>query len=173
MTSVTTGTSSGVTNRRRPEEDARGFIGSAGLAEKLQRVLVDLIELHLQGKQAHWNLVGSNFRDLHLQLDEIVDEARQASDSIAERMRALSATPDGRSDVVAATTTLPAFPAGEQSSADVVRKVVARLNATAATVRTVHDDVDAEDPTSADLLHQILTDLEKQAWMLGAEVRTR
>jgi starvation-inducible DNA-binding protein len=36
----------------------------------------------------------------------------------------------------------------------------------------VHDDVDAEDPTSADLLHAILEDLEKQAWMLSAEVRT-
>jgi starvation-inducible DNA-binding protein len=35
------------------------------------------------------------FRDLHLQLDEIVDAARQASDTIAERMRALNAVPDG------------------------------------------------------------------------------
>ena len=36
--------------------------------------MVDLIELYLQGKQAHWNLVGTNFRDLHLQLDEIIDD---------------------------------------------------------------------------------------------------
>jgi starvation-inducible DNA-binding protein len=173
MTTAATGTVSGATNRRRTESDASGFIGSAGLAEKLQRVLVDLIELHLQGKQAHWNVVGPNFRDLHLQLDEIVDLAREASDTIAERMRALSATPDGRSDVVVATTSLPAGPAGEQSTSEVAGAVVARLNATAATLRAVHDDVDAEDPTSADLLHQILTDLEKQAWMLGAELRTR
>jgi len=96
--------------------------------------------------------------------------AREASDTIAERMRALHATPDGRSDTVAATTSLPAFPAGEQSTADVARAVTARLNAAAATVRAVHDDVDAEDPTSADLLHTILADLEKQAWMLSAEV---
>ena len=33
---------------------------------------MDLIELSLQGKQAHWNVDGHNFRDLHLQLDEIV-----------------------------------------------------------------------------------------------------
>jgi starvation-inducible DNA-binding protein len=161
-----------VTNNRRAEGAARGFVGSSGLAERLQRVLVDLIELHLQGKQAHWNVVGPNFRDLHLQLDEIVDMAREASDTIAERMRALHATPDGRSDTVAATTTLTAFPAGEQTTADVARAVTARLYATAATLRAVHDDVDSEDPSTADLLHAILEDLEKQAWMLSAEVRT-
>ena len=75
--------------------------------------LGDLIELHLQGKQAHWNVVGTNFRDLHLQLDELVDFAREASDTVAERMRALDAVPDGRSDTVAASTTLPQFPAYE------------------------------------------------------------
>ena len=165
-------TTANVTTNRRTEDAAREFVGSATLAGHLQRVLVDLIELHLQGKQAHWNVVGPNFRDLHLQLDEIVDIAREASDTIAERMRALHATPDGRSDTVASTTTLPAFPAGEQSTGNVARAVTARLHAAAATLRGVHDDVDAEDPSSADLLHAILDDLEKQAWMLSAEVRT-
>ena len=72
-----------------------GFIASERLAANLQRLLVDLIALHLQGKQAHWNLIGHNFRDLHLQLDEIVDDAREASDTIAERMRALGASQTG------------------------------------------------------------------------------
>lgn len=165
-------TTANVTNSRRTEDAARGFLGSAALAGHLQRVLVDLIELHLQGKQAHWNVVGPNFRDLHLQLDEIVDVTREASDTISERMRALHAAPDGRSDTVAARTTLPGFPAGEQSTADVARSMSARLNAAASTLRAVHDDVDAEDPSSADLLHAILVDLEKQAWMLSAQVRT-
>ena len=65
------------------------FQGSDQLRDNMQKVLVDLIELHVQGKQAHWNLLGSNFRDLHLQLDEIVDAAREFSDEVAERMRAV------------------------------------------------------------------------------------
>ena len=36
--------------------------------------------------QAHWNVVGQNFSDLHLQLDELVDIVRVGSDTIAERM---------------------------------------------------------------------------------------
>src|ERR1700760_3137385 len=96
-------------SHRLTDDQVREFDAPPRLAENLQRVLVDLIELHLQGKQAHWNLVGTNFRDLHLQLDEIVDTAREASDTIAERMRALNALPDGRSDTVTAYTTLPAI----------------------------------------------------------------
>jgi starvation-inducible DNA-binding protein len=48
-------------------------------------------------------VIGTNFRDLHLQLDELLDFAREGSDTIAERMRALSAVSDGRSDTIAAT----------------------------------------------------------------------
>jgi starvation-inducible DNA-binding protein len=156
---------------RRAETDISAFTASPRLAADLQRVLVDLIELHLQGKQAHWNVVGSNFRDLHLQLDELVDAAREASDTIAERLRALDAVPDGRSDTVAASTSLPQFPAGEQNSADVVELITARVYATVDTVRTVHDVVDAEDPTTSDLLHEVIDSLEKLAWLIKSENR--
>jgi hypothetical protein len=44
-----------------------GFIASPALAASLQALLVDLIELHPQAKQTHWNVVDHNFRDLHLQ----------------------------------------------------------------------------------------------------------
>lgn len=47
--------------RRREEEAAVGFTALQTLTEALQQILVDLIELHLRGKQAHWNLIGRNF----------------------------------------------------------------------------------------------------------------
>lgn len=151
--------------------DIHGFQATASLTAALQRVLVDLIELHLQAKQAHWNVVGTNFRDLHLQLDEIVDFAREASDTVAERMRALDAVPDGRSDTVAASATLPEFPAYEHSTGDVVDLITGRIYATAGTIRTIHDAVDAEDPSTADILHQLIDGLEKLAWLLKSENR--
>jgi starvation-inducible DNA-binding protein len=166
-----TSTATSQTNKRRHAEDVPNFNASPGLTASLQRILVDLIELHLQGKQAHWNVVGANFRDLHLQLDEVVDAAREASDTIAERMRALDAVPDGRSDTVAATTTLPEFPAYEQNTAEVVDLIATRVYATVDTIRDVHDAVDNEDPSTADLLHQIIDSLEKLAWMIKSENR--
>jgi starvation-inducible DNA-binding protein len=156
------------TNRQNAE---KGFQASTALTDSLQAVLVDLIELHIQGKQAHWNVVGANFRDLHLQLDEIVHEAREFSDAVAERLRALHAVVDGRSDTVAATTWLPEYPGGERTTADTVELMTARLDTAVARMRKVHDSVDAEDPTSADLLHAMIARLEQLSWMVGAELR--
>jgi starvation-inducible DNA-binding protein len=155
----------------RRQNAEKGFTASTSLTENLQKVHVDLIELHLQGKQAHWNVVGKNFRDLHLQLDEIVEETREFSDTVAERLRALHAVPDGRSDTVAASTSLPEYPNGEIDTATTVDLITQRLEATVGTMREVHDEVDDEDPTSADLLHAIIERLEQFAWMVSAENR--
>lgn len=169
MTSTTSVTNGRV--NRSAETEVRIHRASPEFVAYLQRVLVDLVELHLQGKQAHWNVVGANFRDLHLQLDELVDAAREASDNVAERLRALDAVPDGRSDTVAATTSLPEFPAGEQNTTEVVDLITTRVYAAVDTVRSVHDAVDREDPTTADLLHEIIDSLEKLAWMIKSENR--
>lgn len=179
-----TSSSTGTRNKRRTakggagaertaEQNAEsGFRASETLSANLQKVLVDLIELSVQGKQAHWNVVGRNFRDTHLQLDEIIEAARGFADTVAERMRSLHALPDGRTDEVAQTTTLPEFPQGEIDTAEVVDLMTERLDSVAATCREVHDEVDEEDPTSADILHAILERVEQLSWMVSAENRT-
>lgn len=183
MATTTKSTPAPARNRRRAaggtgakltaEENAeKGFTASAELSANLQKVLVDLIELSLQGKQAHWNVVGTNFRDTHLQLDEIIDAAREFADTVAERMRALHALPDGRSDQVAETTTLPEFPQGEIATTEVIDLITERLDDVCGTCREVHDAVDEEDPTSADILHGVLERLEQLSWMVSAENRT-
>src|SRR6478735_7210460 len=48
------------------EDKARDITGAA-----LQATLVDLVDLSLVAKQAHWNLVGRQFHDVHLHLDEL------------------------------------------------------------------------------------------------------
>jgi starvation-inducible DNA-binding protein len=155
----------------RRQNAEKGFVASKELGENMQAVLVDLIELAGQGKQAHWNVVGRNFRDTHRILDEIIESAREFSDTVAERMRALHAVPDGRSDTVAETTTLPEYPQGEIDTTETVDLITIRLENTVSTIRDVHDDVDEEDPTSADILHAIIEKLEQYAWMVSAENR--
>src|SRR3954470_7404133 len=82
------------------------------LGATLRAALIDLADLGLVGKQLHWNVSGPLFRPLHLQLDELVDIARNLSDDVAERARALGWSPDGRRQVIAAESTLPALPEG-------------------------------------------------------------
>lgn len=170
MTTVNVPESAGETLTKQQNAES-GFKADAKLADNLQQVLVDLIALSLVGKQAHWNIVGANFRDLHLNLDELVDIARLGSDEIAERMRALYATPDGRPSVVAAQTTLGEFAQGEISTGDAIDQVVDAIEAATGTMRRVHDEVDEADPTSADMLHEYISKLEQQVWFISAETR--
>ncbi len=116
--------------------------------------------------------MGTNFRDLHLNLDEVTDAARAGSDEIGERMRALHASPDGRPAEIAEQTGLPEFPNGEISTHDAIDHMVASIEATVASMRGCHDEVDSADPTTADSFHSFITQLEQQAWFISAETRT-
>jgi starvation-inducible DNA-binding protein len=147
------------------------FIASEALSADLQSVLVELLELQAQAKQAHWTVVGPHFRSIHLELDEIVDAVREHADTVAERMRALNAVPDGRTRTIANTTALAPFPEGEVSVERAVAVIAERIIVVVNVIRAVHDGVDDQDPTSADILHSILETLEKQRWMLASQLR--
>jgi starvation-inducible DNA-binding protein len=86
-------------------------------------------------------------------------------------MRALEAVPDGRSDTVVATTSLPRFPANEHNTTEVVDLITTRIYATVETLRAVHDEVDAEDPSTTDILHEQIDGPEKLAWLIKSENR--
>ena len=72
------------------------------VGRELQATLVELVDLSLIGKQLHWNIVGPGFRELHLHLDELVDEWRELSDVVAERAVAIGVPADGRAPAVVA-----------------------------------------------------------------------
>lgn len=134
----------------------------------LQSVLVDLIDLSLQAKQAHWNLRGQGFRSLHLQLDEIVDLARRASDDVAERMAALDTAPDGRAASVSSDSSIGDISSTWIKVSDAYDIIESKLQTASDNIKKLIDSVDEADPLSGDLLIGIAFDLEKQAWMLRA-----
>ncbi|MBO0707987.1 MAG: DNA starvation/stationary phase protection protein, partial [Candidatus Dormibacteraeota bacterium] len=96
-------------------------------AEILQELVIDVIDLSLVGKQAHWNLRGRSFRDLHLQLDELVDVAREGADTLAERLLQLGVAADGRAETIDKSSHLEKFPEGRVGDEEVVDLIVAAL----------------------------------------------
>ncbi len=134
----------------------------------LQESLVDLIDLSLQAKQAHWNIYGSHFRSVHLQLDEVTDEVRLASDDVAERLVAIGGEPDGRAATVASSTRVEALSGGRLPDDKVIRQFEERLQSVADRIKGKLSDIEDDDPLSHDLLVGIATGLEKQAWMFRA-----
>ena len=93
-------------------------------------------------------------------------------DFIALELVGQHASPDGRPAVVAASTTLPESPQGEVLTHDAIKVITASIEAVTGTMREVHDQIDEEDPTSADILHGFIQQLEQQAWFISAETRT-
>ena len=141
------------------------------VAAALQQALVDLTDLSLQGKQAHWNIEGLGFRSLHLHLDEIIDQVRLAADDVAERMSAIEVAPDARAATVAATSLVDPMEPGFLPTDKTARQYEERLLATSERIKATLDPVDEHDHLSNDLLIGIATGLEKQAWMLRAATK--
>ncbi len=138
-------------------------------AAALQATLVDLLDLSLIAKQAHWNLVGRQFHDVHLHLDELVDTARQYSDRIAERMAAIGVSPDGRAVTVTATSVVPAFAAGWVTDRDVIRQVFESVDVVVRALRPRIDETDNTDPVTQDLIIELVGTLEEARWMWQAQ----
>jgi starvation-inducible DNA-binding protein len=145
-------------------EDARKVAGDA-----LQNALVDLIDLSLLGKQAHWTVVGRNFRSLHLQLDEIVAQARAYADLVAERAAAIGYPPDGSARVISEGSLLPQLPAGWQEDRTVVEFFVGIYASLIEGMRERIAVTGDHDPVTQDLFLGITAGLEKQYWMFQAE----
>src|SRR2546423_1157866 len=80
--------------------------------------------LQLIAKQAHWNVVGPNFRSAHLQLDELVDTARQYVDQVAERANAIGVSPNGKAKTVVESSGVPEYPDNWQSVESTVAAIV-------------------------------------------------
>lgn len=134
----------------------------------LQSALVDLVDLSLQGKQAHWNIYGPHFRSVHLQLDEVIDEVRVAADDVAERLVAIGGTPDARADVVAESSQVEAIGGSRLAVDKVIRQFEERLQSAADRMKENILAIGDTDPLSQDMLIGIATGLEKQAWMFRA-----
>jgi starvation-inducible DNA-binding protein len=138
--------------------------------EAVQGALVDLLDLSLVAKQAHWNVVGPRFRSIHLQLDEVVDLARTAADTVAERASAIGVSPDGRAGTVAKESGIASFPTGYIKDNEVVKTLVSALESVTVRMRKRIDDTAEPDPVTQDILIGITGELEKHAWMFQAEM---
>lgn len=146
-------------------EEQKAVTGQA-----LQDTLVDLIDLSLIAKQAHWNVVGRQFRSVHLELDELVAVSREFTDAAAERATAIGVSPDGRAETVAKTAHTRGFGEGWTDDTDVVTSIVENLKAVISGLRERIDTTEKADPVTQDLLIGFASKLEQLHWMWQAQV---
>ena len=100
------------------------------VGKALQDCLFNLLDLSLLLKQAHWCVVGQNFRTVHLQLDEILVDVRDGSDEVAERISTIGLAPDGLAKSIAAGTSLKQMDVKFDSEAHTITHVADLLQTT-------------------------------------------
>lgn len=140
--------------------------------DALRASVVDLIDLSLIAKQAHWNVLGTHFRSVHLALDELVSAAREFTDAAAERATAIGVSPDGRAATVAKEAAGLQFPDGWQQDTDVINAIVDNLATVIGRFRERIDTTETADPVTQDLFIGIAARLEQLHWMWQAQLST-
>ena len=137
------------------------------VGQELGPLLIELVDLALTAKQAHWNVSGMWFRQLHAQLDELADDVRLWSDDVAERLTTVGVAADARVETVAARTPFASFPSGSVDSMKVAPLIVDRLSKVVENNQTRIEKLGAVDLVSQELVIGITGGLQKQEWMFA------
>jgi starvation-inducible DNA-binding protein len=139
------------------------------IAEKLSSILVDNYVLTLKSHLYHWNIVGPTFKAIHDLTEEHYEDLFQASDDLAERVRALGhVVPVGEHSLELSLTA--ASPGTDLPSAEtMISDLVDQHDLTAASMRDVAEFAgEHKDLVTEDLLTGRISFHEKAAWMLRA-----
>ncbi|MDQ0645630.1 Dps family protein [Microbacterium murale] len=143
---------------------------AAAAAQFLSPVVLGLQALTVNGKQAHWHVRGANFIGVHELLDTVVAHAGDFADTAAERIVALGLPIDARLSTVADKVAASSVPAGFTQSTELIRNIVADIDAILVDTKAAIDGLDEIDLTSQDVAIEIMRGLEKDRWFLVAHV---
>jgi starvation-inducible DNA-binding protein len=138
----------------------------------LNQQLADTFDLYSQTKQAHWNVKGPEFFQLHELYDQLATTVLGHVDTIAERATALGGTANGTARQAAAGSRLPDYPDDATGSKDSLQAMVERYAALAATTRAAIDATDnLGDIDTSDLFTAVSRDIDKSLWFLEAHLQ--
>jgi len=138
----------------------------------LNQQLADVFDLYSQTKQAHWNVKGTDFIQLHELFDEIATAVLPHVDLIAERATTLGGTALGTARMAAGTSSLAEYPEDAVDGMAHVRALADRYGAFAKSARAAIDTADdLGDQDTADLFTEVSRDIDKHLWFLEAHLQ--
>jgi starvation-inducible DNA-binding protein len=138
----------------------------------LNQQLADTFDLYSQTKQAHWNVKGAQFFQLHELFDKLAAELLDHVDTIAERATTLGGTALGTARMAAAKTRLPEYSADVFGGIESVEALAQRYAELSATTRAAIDRADdLGDVDTADLFTGVSRGLDKSLWFLEAHLQ--
>ena len=155
------------------DEDTR-----RALCELLNQTLANTSDLYSQTKQAHWNVKGKDFYQLHLLYDELAEKLEEPADLVAERVVLLGGYAFGTVRMAAGSSTIAPFPGADQDhdgaagDPSFLSTLADRWAEYAVHIREANKQSDElGDPGTTDLYDQITHIAERGLWFIEGHLQ--
>lgn len=141
--------------------------------ERLNQTLATTLDLKTQVKQAHWNVKGMDFYQLHELFDELAGELEEYIDMFAERVTTLGGVAMGTARMAVESSILPDYPVDIVDGKDHVTALADRYAPYAKLLRDgIGATDDLGDADTADLYTEISRSIDMRLWFLEAHLQT-
>ncbi|HEY0049481.1 MAG TPA: DNA starvation/stationary phase protection protein Dps [Pyrinomonadaceae bacterium] len=151
-----------------------------GLSQETREKVIDILNARLadasdlksQAKQAHWNVKGIHFFQLHELFDQVATAVEAHMDLIAERATALGGTALGTVRVAAQNSSLSEYPLEITDGTAHVDALSSALADFGNVVRRNIDETnDLGDADTADLFTEVSREIDKLLWFVEAHIQ--
>ena len=137
----------------------------------LNQTLAATLDLKTQTKQAHGNVKGTDFYQLHELFDEMAAELEEYVDMVAERVTALGGVALGTARIAAAESILAEYDLEAVGGMEHVTALADRYAAFGEHLRKGIDATDElGDADTADLYTEVSRTIDKRLWFLEAHL---
>jgi starvation-inducible DNA-binding protein len=122
-------------------------------------------------KEAHWDLTGPLYLQLHEYYDKQADFYLQQADLFAERVLQLGASVDGRFSTIARTTKLAEMPDGYLTDDHSIKLMLDRVTVLQKEIYELLGETEGSDPPTANKLRDLAYSVDKNLWQLRTHVQ--
>ncbi len=145
---------------------------TTAVAAILNKLLADESVLYQKVRNAHWNVEGPGFHELHIFFESIYNELALVVDEVAERVRTIGHYAAGTMKEYLQLTQLTEAKDGKNDGNTYIKDL---LNDFESLIISIRSDIDkvAEhgDAGTEDFLGGVIEKHEKTAWMLRSHLR--
>jgi starvation-inducible DNA-binding protein len=142
------------------------------VVDLLNQTLASALDLKTQVKQAHWNVKGLQFYQLHELFDSMAGELEEYVDMLAERVTALGGTAMGTARMAASHSRLPEYPV---DALDGLEHIVCLSDRYAVFGRELRTNIEKTaglgDADTSDLYTEVSRAVDKRLWFLEAHLQ--
>jgi starvation-inducible DNA-binding protein len=137
----------------------------------LQQLTVDLLALQNMYKEAHWDLTGPLYLQLHEYFQQQADFYLVQADLFAERVLHLGSSVDGRYSTIARTTKLAELPDGYLTDDHSLKLLLDRVTVLQKEIYELIGETAESDPPTGNKLQDLAYSVDKNLWHLRAHLQ--